>query len=182
MFPHFSPRQFFLGRFAGKETKPLSEYTQDSDASPADAVSVQIQESGKVPNEILDLIFAEVPVEYRCTLRRVSRGRKDFIDTIGYQVKPTHVQLMIYGPPGNIYNAFSTPIYPDHIHILPNPVLLPYSDRVSARSPGHSTRDYNITHYPTFKPIRLQSEAKLLPHQTEFVTSPPITTMSIGWT
>jgi hypothetical protein len=93
MFPRFSARQFFLSQHAAKDTIPLIDSTQDSNTNPADTVLLQVQESDKVPNEILDLIFAEVPVEYRCSMRRVPRGRKDFIDNIGYQVKPTHVHL-----------------------------------------------------------------------------------------
>jgi hypothetical protein len=33
-----------------------------------------------------------------------------------------------------------------------------------------------------FKWMRMQGKVKFLPHRTKFITNPPITTMSVGWT
>jgi hypothetical protein len=47
--------------------------TQHSNDSPADLTQTRFHESSEVPNEILDLIFAAVPIGYKASMRRVSR-------------------------------------------------------------------------------------------------------------
>jgi hypothetical protein len=78
---------------------------------------MQFQESTKVPNEILDHVFAQVPVEYMVRLRTISKARKNFIDKIGFHIDPVFMRNT------HDKSGDQLPFYPAHTSIRVNPVV-----------------------------------------------------------
>lgn len=107
----------------------MSLFKNDPDSTKAlgDANKTHVQESTKMPNEILNLIFEAVPVEHRASMCRISTRRKMFIEKIGSAVDPVFV--------GDVHLRSPTyvPHYPAHISTRLNPAI-------------------NDTRYPVLKP------------------------------
>jgi hypothetical protein len=156
--------------------------TQCSNAIAADPSQVQFHESSKVPNEILDLIFAAVPIEYKASMRRVSRGRKDFIDKIGYHVDPIRIRASLFRRYHSGLYIQSIPCYPASIKFQQNPVVGSYRDRQARRFPGGLKSDGVLTRNPRFRPRCMNDRSMLLLHRIEFINNPPITMLEISCT
>jgi hypothetical protein len=137
-------------------------------------VQTQSRESSKVPNEILDYIFAQVPVKQRARLRIVSKGRRNFIDKANL-VDPAFVRNT------NLYYGNQVPCYPAYIDIRLNPIL--DIERHLATGVPLSPFELDLE-YPKYPWCRLRcvgDETAPLQHKNDFITSPPITVIAIAY-
>jgi hypothetical protein len=140
-------------------------------------VQTHVRESSKVPNETLDHIFAQVPVEYRVRLRTISKARKNFIDKIGFHVDPVFVRDTLDN------SGDQVPFYPAHISIRVNPVV--DNERhlgvgTYLKCPDLGVRLGHYARDPWFMQNCQEDHAGIFQHQDEFITSPPITVIAIG--
>jgi hypothetical protein len=127
-------------------------------------------------NELLHMIIAEVPLKYRCSLRRVSKIWQAAVTKIGFTLEPvSHQQRRPDAPATGYIRTFRQPDRRDFLKYrvgLPmlfsvaifviNPVSLP-----SNTSPHNGRRDY----YSGFIP----SASEILGVEQQFITNPPLT-------
>jgi hypothetical protein len=98
---------------------------EDTSATLVNSANVQEYEVPAVAavlqtNELLHLIIAEVPREYRTSIRRVSKTWKLAVEKIGYAFQPLgHALSDIYARRGS-----SSPLYPAHKGFRFHPVLM----------------------------------------------------------
>lgn len=152
----------------------LVDNDPDSTEAPGDANELQVQESTKMPNEILDLIFEAVAIEHRARLRGVSQRRKVFIEKIGYGADPVFVG------DAHSHSPACVPCYPAHISLRLNPAI--DDSRYPVSNPLVILRQHQSYKYFPYFRFRCVGEIKdLRQHQTEFITMPPVTTAAIGF-
>jgi hypothetical protein len=143
---------------------------------------IPFQESSKVLDEIMDLIFEAIPPEKRAGMRAFSHRWKELIKKIRYHIK--HDWLLPPHEPVNGVDAQTTTAsHPAEINsssLQFYPMVSRYRDCQAYLLPDKFTRDYNKNRYPAFLLRCVNDRALLVQHQTALVKKPPITTLALA--
>jgi hypothetical protein len=115
-------------------------------------------------NELLHLIVGEVPLEYRTSIRRVSKAWQATVVKIGHVLQPV------------AHNRYNQPLYSVSKMLVANgshPMISCYQKWCTA---GFTVYGFE------FNPCQLPEDAKITERDSEFLTNPPVTHAKLRFT
>jgi hypothetical protein len=175
-----------------QDRSQLANHQTDSKPSPPSITNIQQQQSFEATtaamdtNELLHMIIAEVPLEYRTAIRGVSKTWKAAVTKVGYTLDPIGYDNRY---PENLHLPMIQ--LEPHNYVLANNPLTSQLKIYSCSSKDKDNRHERMCYYHSLKcepSFHRKSEElfwivpSIVGHEHEFITNPPVTQVTIAVT